>query len=48
MGKKTWAPGKNLKTFGLEFGISLREQIQVIESICEAMLDFSAITHSIE
>ena len=40
MGKKTWAPGKNLKSFiALEFGIPLREQIPMIESICEAITD---------
>jgi serine/threonine-protein kinase HipA len=40
MGKKTWAPGKNLKTFiAREFGIPLREQSLMIESICEAITD---------
>ena len=40
MGKKTWAPGKNLKNFiALEFGIPLREQMVMIESICEAITD---------
>jgi serine/threonine-protein kinase HipA len=40
MGKKTWAPGKNLKNFiALEFGIPLREQAPMIESICEAITD---------
>ncbi|MFZ4388347.1 MAG: type II toxin-antitoxin system HipA family toxin [Chthoniobacterales bacterium] len=38
MGKKTWAPGKNLKTFiAREFGIPLREQSLMIETICEAI-----------
>ena len=40
MGKKTWASGKNLKNFiALEFGIPLREQGSMIESICEAITD---------
>jgi serine/threonine-protein kinase HipA len=40
MGKKTWAPEKNLKNFiASEFGIPLREQIPLIESICEAITD---------
>ncbi|MCE9586936.1 MAG: type II toxin-antitoxin system HipA family toxin [Verrucomicrobia bacterium] len=40
MGKKTWAPGKNLQTFiAREFGIPLREQSLMIESICEAITD---------
>ena len=40
MGKKTWSPGKNLKNFiALEFGIPLREQSLMIESICEAITD---------
>ncbi len=42
MGKKTWVPGKNLKNFvALEFGIPLREQISMIESICEAITETS-------
>lgn len=40
MGKKTWSPGKNLKNYiALEFGIPLREQSLMIESICEAITD---------
>jgi serine/threonine-protein kinase HipA len=40
MGKKTWAPGKNLKNFiAMEFGVPLREQVPMIESICEAMIE---------
>lgn len=46
MGKKTWVPGKNLKNFvALEFGIPLREQIPMIESICEAITDTSSRVH---
>ena len=46
MGKKTWVPGKNLKNFvALEFGIPLREQISMIESICEAITDTSRQVH---
>ncbi len=46
MGKKTWAPGKNLKNFiALEFGIPLREQIPMIESICEAITDTAPHVH---
>jgi serine/threonine-protein kinase HipA len=38
LGKKTCAPGKKLKNFiALEFGIPLRGQIPLIESICEAL-----------
>jgi len=40
MGKKTWMPGKNLKNFiALEFGIPLREQVSMVESLCEAITD---------
>lgn len=40
MGKKTWAPGKNLKNFiAMEFGVPLREQVPMIESICEAIIE---------
>ncbi len=38
MGKKTWAPGKSLQKFiAANFGISLREQIQIIDAITQAI-----------
>lgn len=40
MGKKTWIPGKNLQKFvTAQFGISLREQNQMIEAISDAISD---------
>jgi len=38
MGKKTWAPGKSLQKFITgNFGIPLREQIQIIDAITQAI-----------
>ncbi|HVK54153.1 MAG TPA: type II toxin-antitoxin system HipA family toxin [Burkholderiales bacterium] len=38
MGKKTWAPGKNLQKFiAATFGISLKEQTTIVEAICDAV-----------
>ena len=40
MGKKTWDPGKNLHTFITStFGISMREQAQIVEQIAVAMAE---------
>ncbi|MBP6528615.1 MAG: type II toxin-antitoxin system HipA family toxin [Burkholderiales bacterium] len=40
MGKKTWAPGKNLQRFiAATFGIPPREQTQIIEAISNAVAD---------
>ena len=40
MGRKTWAPGKSLGVFiTATFGISLREQTQIVERIAEAMTE---------
>ena len=40
MGRKTWAPGKNLSVFiTTTLGISLREQTQIVERIAEAMTE---------
>nr|HPH70230.1 type II toxin-antitoxin system HipA family toxin [Kofleriaceae bacterium] len=40
MGKKTWAPGKNLQRFiAATFGIPPREQTQIIEAISDAVAD---------
>ena len=40
MGKKTWAPGKNLQRFiATTFGIQPKEQIQMVEAISDAVAD---------
>ena len=40
MGKKTWAPGKNLQKFlAAAFGIPLREQTHIVEGISDAVAD---------
>ena len=40
MGKKTWAPGKNLQKFlAATFGIPLREQTHIVEAISDAVAD---------
>ena len=42
MGKKTWAPGKNLQRFiAAIFGIPLREQTQMVEAISDAVVDIA-------
>ena len=38
MGKKTWAPGKTLQKFiAATFGIALKEQLQIVEAIGQAV-----------
>lgn len=38
MGKKTWAPGRNLKNFiAATFGISVREQVKTVDAIGQAV-----------
>jgi serine/threonine-protein kinase HipA len=38
MGKKTWTPGKNLQKFIVTtFGIALKEQLQMVEAISDAV-----------
>jgi serine/threonine-protein kinase HipA len=40
MGKKTWLPGKTLARFiAAHFGISEREQKEIVERICDAVAD---------
>jgi serine/threonine-protein kinase HipA len=40
MGKKTWAPGKNLQKFiAATFGIQPKEQAQMVETISDAVAD---------
>ena len=40
MGKKTWAPGKNLQKFiAANFGIAIREQVQIVDAISDAVSD---------
>jgi len=40
LGKKTWQPGKNLQAFIKDqFGISLREQNQMVEEVSDAVSD---------
>lgn len=40
MGKKTWAPGKTLRTFITgTFGISLKQQLLILEKISDAVSD---------
>lgn len=40
MGKKTWAPGKNLQTFiAANFGIQPKEQALLVEAISDAVAD---------
>ena len=42
MGKKTWKPGKTLRNFLVtNFGIEPREQLQMVESISDAVADVS-------
>jgi serine/threonine-protein kinase HipA len=38
MGKKTWAPGKNLQKFiAATFGVATREQVEMVEAIGQAI-----------
>jgi len=40
MGKKTWAPGKSLRTFiAATLGIAAREQAEIVEAISDAVSD---------
>jgi len=40
LGKKTWTPGKNLQKFiATTFGITLKEQNLILETICDAVAD---------
>jgi serine/threonine-protein kinase HipA len=39
MGRKTWLPGKTLGTFVTTFGISQREQKEILERISDAVAD---------
>ena len=40
MGKKTWAPGKNLQRFiAATFGIQPKEQVQMVQAISDAVAD---------
>ena len=40
LGKKTWAPGKNLQKFiAATFGVSLREQLVILEAISQAVAE---------
>lgn len=40
MGKKTWAPGKNLQRFiAATFGITPREQLRIVQAISDAVAD---------
>ena len=40
MGKKTWAPGKNLQKFiATTFGIQPKEQVQMVQAISDAVAD---------
>lgn len=40
MGKKTWAPGRNLQTFiAANFGIAPREQVAIVEAISDAVAE---------
>jgi serine/threonine-protein kinase HipA len=40
MGKKTWAPGKNLQRFiAATLGIQPKEQVQMVQAICDAVAD---------
>ena len=42
MGKKTWLPGKNLQRFlASQFSLPLKEQVQIVEAISEAVLEVS-------
>ena len=44
MGKKTWAPGKNLQKFiAATFGIQPKEQAQMLEAISDAVADVGAL-----
>ena len=47
MGKKTWDPGKNLHTFiTATFGISLREQAQIVDRIAVAMAEVGSMVRA--
>jgi serine/threonine-protein kinase HipA len=40
LGKKTWTPGKNLQKFiATTFGVKLKEQNLILETICDAVAD---------
>jgi serine/threonine-protein kinase HipA len=40
LGKKTWAPGKNLERFITSvFGVPARAHIKIVEAICDAISD---------
>jgi serine/threonine-protein kinase HipA len=40
MGKKTWAPGKNLQKFiAATFGIAFKEQAEIVEAVSDAIAD---------
>jgi len=40
MGKKTWAPGKNLQKFiAASFGVQPKEQVLLVEAISDAVAD---------
>ncbi len=44
MGKKTWAPGKNLQKFiAATFGISPKEQQQLVQAISDAVADVAPL-----
>jgi serine/threonine-protein kinase HipA len=47
MGKKTWVPGKSLQTFiAATFGIAPREQVHIVEAICDAIADIAPEVHA--
>lgn len=50
MGKKTWAPGRNLQTFiANTFGISVKEQLEIVEGISQAICEVApAVRGAIE
>lgn len=44
MGKKTWAPGKNLQRFiAATFGIQPKEQVQMVQAISDAVADVAPL-----
>lgn len=44
MGKKTWAPGKNLQRFiAATFGIAPREQLHIVQAISDAVSDVAPL-----
>ena len=46
MGKKTWAPGKNLQKFiATTFGIQPKEQLRIVEAISDAVADVGPLVH---